>query len=321
MEAALGTAIINLTGNELVQTLFGNAGDNRLDGKGGADTMTGFNGDDTYFVDNAGDIIVEVSNGGKNDTVVTSVTYALTTKSRVEQLQTSDITSTKAMNLTGNEFAQTIIGNAGANRIDGRAGADTMNGGFGDDTYIVDSASDVVIETAGRGTDKVITSSSFALSATAEVETMQTSGASTTTNINLVGSNTAQSILGNNGSNRIDGKEGADTLRSFGGEDTFVFSTTLISSNIDTIVDFDTVRDRFALEADIFTGLANGKMSAEQFVANTSGVATTADHRIMYETDTGRLFFDADGNGAGGRKQFAVVTPDLALNADDFFVG
>ncbi len=321
LEATVGYTAINLTGNELSQTLRGNFSDNRLDGRGGVDTMDGDYGNDIYHVDNAGDAILEIAGYGF-DTAITTVSYSLTAAAHVELVQTNAIASTKAMNLTGNEFAQTIVGNAGNNRIDGQGGADTMNGGFGNDTYIVDNVGDVVIELVGRGTDKVITSVSHALTANAEIETLQTSGAATLTNINLTGSDIGQEILGNNGSNRIDGKEGADTLRSFGGNDTFVFSTALISSNVDTIVDFDVLRDRFELKADIFTGLTKGQfISAAQFAANTSGLATTADHRIIYETDTGNLYFDADGNGAGARKHFAIVTPDLALNADDFFIG
>ena len=44
-----GTAAINLTGNELAQTIFGNAGANMLNGGGGADALVGFGGDDWYF--------------------------------------------------------------------------------------------------------------------------------------------------------------------------------------------------------------------------------------------------------------------------------
>jgi Ca2+-binding RTX toxin-like protein len=43
-----GTGAIDLTGNELVNTLFGNAGANILDGKAGADTLAGFGGADQF---------------------------------------------------------------------------------------------------------------------------------------------------------------------------------------------------------------------------------------------------------------------------------
>ena len=45
----LGTASINLTGNEFAQKIFGNSGANKIDGKGGSDTLTGGAGADTFL--------------------------------------------------------------------------------------------------------------------------------------------------------------------------------------------------------------------------------------------------------------------------------
>jgi Ca2+-binding RTX toxin-like protein len=55
------TAKINLYGNEVAQTITGNAGANILSdgGKGGADILIGLNGDDTYRVYNKGTKIIE----------------------------------------------------------------------------------------------------------------------------------------------------------------------------------------------------------------------------------------------------------------------
>ncbi len=49
----LASTAINLTGNELVNLVYGNAGANVLDGKGGADSLTGMAGADTFCFSSA----------------------------------------------------------------------------------------------------------------------------------------------------------------------------------------------------------------------------------------------------------------------------
>ncbi|MGO8176327.1 hypothetical protein ACC764_39055, partial [Rhizobium ruizarguesonis] len=55
---------------------------------------------------------------------------------------------------TGND---TLIGGAGNDTLIGGAGSDTMSGGTGDDIYVVDSATDVINEAVGAGTDEIRT--------------------------------------------------------------------------------------------------------------------------------------------------------------------
>ena len=61
-------------------------------------------------------------------------------------------------------------------------------------------------------------------------------------------------------------------------------------------------------------------LTAAAFVANATGLAGDASDRIIYETGTGNLFFDADGTGVGARVQFAVLNPGLSLTNTDFLV-
>lgn len=67
---------IHGTGNSLNNRIIGNSRDNILDGVTGADTMIGGLGNDTYYVDNAGDTVVELAGEGK-DTVNASISYTL----------------------------------------------------------------------------------------------------------------------------------------------------------------------------------------------------------------------------------------------------
>jgi Ca2+-binding RTX toxin-like protein len=130
-----GISAINLVGNEFGQTLQGNAGDNILNGKGGDDVMQGLGGDDTYLVDSAGDLTVEAVGGG-SDKVQAAVSYALQAGREIEVLRTVNSGAATAIDLTGNEFAQTIQGNAGDNVLDGKAGNDLLQGLGGNNTFV-----------------------------------------------------------------------------------------------------------------------------------------------------------------------------------------
>ena len=103
------------------------------------------------------------------------------------------------------------------------------------------------------------------------------------------------------------------------GKDVFAFSTG-IGTSVDVITDFTVVDDTIWLEDHVFAGLSPGALAAAAFAANTSGLATSAAHRVIYESDSGALWFDADGSGAGARVQFATLGTGLALTAADFFV-
>ncbi|MER9025810.1 calcium-binding protein, partial [Mesorhizobium sp. M0815] len=144
-------------------TLYGTSGDDVFHGAGGH-TMIGYGGNDTYYVDDVRDKEIEAAGGG-TDKALASVSHVLSAGSEIELLATSNPSGTTAINLTGNEFAQTIQGNAGANVINGLGGADKMVGYGGNDTYHVDNAADRVFEAAAGGTDRVFTSVSHVLSA------------------------------------------------------------------------------------------------------------------------------------------------------------
>ncbi len=314
---ASGTAAINLTGNEFGQTINGNAGANIIDGRGGADTMTGYGGNDTYIVDNSRDKVVETAGGG-DDTVRSSVSYALSGGSQIEHLATTSPAGTTAINLTGNEFAQTIDGNAGANTIDGRGGADKMTGFGGNDTYIVDNSGDKVVETAGGGDDSVRALVSYALSAGSQIEHLATANQSGRAAINLTGNEFAQTIKGNAGANVIDGGGGADVLTGFGGKDVFVFKAALGAGNVDKITDFSVSRDKIVLDHTVFAGLQPGALSASAFFAGAGSHDTT--DRIIYNSSTGALYFDSDGSGGAQQTQFATLSAHLPLSASSFII-
>lgn len=328
-----GTAGITLRGNELANSLYGNdgnnllfggagmdylvglAGNDTLDGGQNGDIMAGGTGNDSYLVDNESDRVIEAAGGGF-DRIDTSISnYTLVAGSEVEVLA---VAGGGAVNLYGNEFAQTIVGNSFNNRLSGGGGADTLNGGSGNDTYDVSDGHETIIEAAGGGNDLVYVSTDYTLNAGAQVETISTYWQYGDQDFDITGNELAQTIIGNFGSNTLDGGAGNDTLIGLGGADTFAFTTALGSGNVDWIADFETGIDIISLSQAIFAALPPGDLDPEALAIGSA--ASEADDRIIYNATTGALFYDADGSGSGDQIQFATLEPNLAIQASDFVV-
>ena len=315
-----GTSALTLVGNALDQEIYGNAGANFLQGGGGTDYLIGLGGNDTYLVSGPGDHVVEAAGEGTRDVIYTVGDYTMAGGLDVEVLSTANQAGTGALNLTGSSLGQEIYGNDGVNVIDGGGGEDVLVGHGGNDTYFVDSAGDIVLEGAGGGArDTVYATASYALVTDQEIEVLSTASQIGTAAINLTGNNLANELYGNNGANVLNGGAGADYLLGYGGADIFQFTTALGGGNVDHIGDFISGTDRIALDDAVFTGIgALGTLSGSAFVTGTA--AGDADDRIIYNSATGQLFFDADGSGSGAAVLFATVTPGLTLTASDFMV-
>jgi serralysin len=123
-------------------------------------------------------------------------------------------------------------------------------------------------------------------------------------------------ISGRSGNDTLIGGAGSDTLTGGDDNDTFVFTATLGASNRDTVADFNVADDVMHLDTGIF-GIAAGTLAAGTFVIGSA--AGDADDRIIYNSATGAVLYDADGNGAGAAIQFATLTAGISLTNDDFF--
>ncbi len=267
-----------------------------------------------------------------NNAFAGTSTYDFTTKFNVitGDLRANVLTGTaggdEIFGLGGND---TLNGQAGNDRLDGGAGADRMTGGAGDDFYFVENLGDRVIESSNGGDDSVATSLvRYTLEANVENVTYTgssnfngTGNALANTMIGAAGADTMQGGAGNDKLSGLGGKDrlsgdagddvlngglGADWLNGGAGRDVFVFDTALSRENRDTIQGFSAVDDTIHLSHEIFTALSVGELTAGAF--NTGAAATQADDRIIFDTRTGALMYDADGAGGNAAVQFATLT-------------
>ncbi len=232
-------------------------------------------------------------------------------------------------NASGGDGGDQIIGNSARNRLTGNAGNDTLSGGTGGDTLNGGAGADAL--NGGGGKDGASYAGS---SAAVDVDLSTGAGAGgdaqgdflvsieklvgSAFNDALTGSNGANTISAGAGNDMLEGRLGNDTLSGGAGIDKFVFNSALGGSNIDTITDYSLTDDRIRLDNGVFTGLVNGVLTAAAFRAGPG--AADASDRIIYNSSTGALYFDADGAGGAAQIQFAILSAGLALIHGDFVV-
>ncbi|WP_442581881.1 hypothetical protein ACSBOB_07855 [Mesorhizobium sp. ASY16-5R] len=226
-----------------------------------------------------------------------------------------------AGNFVGTERPDYVFGSAAADTFRSMGGGDIFEGGAGNDLYRVYSSDVKIFEAAGEGDDSVASGVSYVLAAGVEVEHLTTNGSMGTAAINLTGNEFAQELRGNAGKNVLDGKGGSDTLNGGSGMDYFVFSSALGPDNVDTIVNYSVAADTIRLENAIFTALTTTGVLAAAAFRDTATGPKDADDRIVYNSTTGYLYYDADGSGSAfGNVKFALLAGAPTLTAAEFVV-
>jgi serralysin len=96
------------------------------------------------------------------------------------------------------------------------------------------------------------------------------------------------------------------------------------TANADRLSDFATASDKLHLDDAAFTAIgAMGNFAAgdARFKANSSGTATDTNDRVIFNTSTGQLYYDADGSGTGAALQLiATVQSGATVAATDIVV-
>ena len=329
-------AATTLTGSSLGDRLYGGTGNDVLVGGAGTDTLDGKTGSDIFIIaatgDHAAAEFADTGTSGTDEVRFTSTTANSTLTlyagdTGIERAvtgtgtgATATTTGTTALNINASAltYGIALIGNAGANVLTGGVGNDTLQGGAGNDML-----------NGGAGFDFAdYSNATTAITANLSLTTSQNpvgAGSDTITDIEgLIGGSAGDSLTGNSSNNTLFGRGGNDVLTGGAGSDWFVFDTAPnATSNKDTITDFASGTDKLYFSKAAFAGLTLGNLTTDAF---WSGAGVTAAHdatdRLIYNTTTGALYYDADGTGVTAAVQVALLgsTTHPALLYSDLVV-
>jgi len=125
--------------------------------------------------------------------------------------------------LFGQTGSDTLAGGSGDDLLNGGSGADNMQGGADNDFYVVNTASDVVVESAGQGTDTVFADVTYTLPSNVENLILSQSDLwAIGVSLDGTGNSSNNTITGNTKGNVLTGLGGADTIEGGAGNDTLV---------------------------------------------------------------------------------------------------
>ncbi|MFD0462130.1 calcium-binding protein [Microvirga aerilata] len=316
--------LVGMSGND---HLLAGHDDDRLEGGAGADTLDGGEGFDLVsYASSWGSVQARLglpwinSGGAAGDTYVS-----------IEGLIGSSFND----GLSGNEAANRLLGEGGNDELYGDGGADTLSGGDGADGLYGGTGADVLDGGAGfdfacynhaasgvRASLSAVTA--FAIGSSAG----EASGDTFVSIEALSGSAYADHLTGNEGYNELFGHNGNDELFGLGdgdwlvggeghdllvggagcdalsggnGTDIFRFDSALGAGNVDVVNDFGYGGpDLLQLSRSVFTAFANqGSVDSWQFTIGAA--ASAASHRLIYNSSTGAVSYDADGAGVPPR--------------------
>ena len=230
--------------------------------------------------------------------------------------------------LAGGAGNDTINAFGGDDTINGGAGVDSMIGGEGADLYFVDNSADVIVEDQLGGMDLVNASASYALPAWVNNLTLTGTAAINGTGndiINvLVGNSAGNSLSGGGQDDTLDGRQGNDTLTGGAGVDHFMFTVAPGAANADNITDFLWNTDKLHLDASVMPALGTTgdfQHADHRFYAAAGATGGhDSNDRVIFNTTTRQVFYDADGNGGGAAQLIATLAAGASLTATDIVV-
>ena len=347
-DSLLGTA-----GND---TINGFAGNDTIDGAGGNDSMTGGTGNDLYFVDETGDVIVELENEGIDEVRSGAISYTLS--AFVNNLTLVDL----AQMGTGNDIDNVITGTNAFSFLRGLGGNDTLIGGgvfsgetfdtfvggTGNDSMVGSDATDafylVQDTTTSYGQDTIVGGSNagdegdriFANTGEATTGIVADLAAGTLTGghagssavlsgiEDVFGTQFADRLTGNAAANELDGDAGNDTLNGGAGNDRLAGGAgadNYLFTNAPGAANADNV---VGFETGIDTIRLDGSVMT---ALGASGNFAPSDARFFMGTaahdaddrvifDGTTLWYDSDGTGVAAQQAITELQTGTLVATD-----
>lgn len=249
--------------------------------------------------------------------------------------------------VTGGRYVDILSGGQGNDTLSGGNGDDFLIDGEGDDRLFGGAGSDRLSRNDNAGTDQfdggagtdTLAFGGF-LSAVLDLEDQsRNDGVAlnlTVRNIEavigtfvddeLLGSAAAENLQGGSGDDILNGRAGDDTLIGGSGDDLltggagadhFVLFFQPRTNEGDIITDFTGGTDKLVI------GRNWGITEADEIrlITGDAPQAETEEATFLFETDTGRLWFDSDGSGNASEMEFiALLQGVTSLSLDDFLL-
>lgn len=224
----------------------------------------------------------------------------------------------------GGSIEGTIFGNEGNDTFRLGAGVEVVDGGAGIDTLDFRSggairvALDGSFANTGAAADDTYTGIERLFGSSFGNDALSGNAAANT----LMGFGGNDTLSGGAGSDVLIGGAGADRLTGGAGSDRFVFQS--LTEGGDVIADFTSVAgndDAFRITAAAFgAGLVAGPLAVFQFQNRADNVAQDADDRFIFRSTDATLWFDANGNLAGGLTFLADLQDGAVLTSADILL-
>ncbi|MEH2317886.1 calcium-binding protein, partial [Nostoc sp.] len=347
---------INLTGTAGTDTLVGTSGNNIIDGKAGNDTLTGNGGQDKFIIrpGDGNDIITDFAGVGKGSNPLEAVILKAAVINNVDTLQfTGNGLTAQNLQLTQNcNNLEVTFENVASTKVTLQnfllENLDNLPA-----TFLQSAIGNILFDgqTSIADSFDVINANSTQTS----IFNKNTVTFLNDLNNNIAGFDNSNDVInGQGGNDIINGLSGNDLLRGgsgddilIGGEgndtlvggvgnnilvggigaDRFLYNTDaafdLTAVGVDTIRDFNCCQgDKIVLDKTTFSAITSGAgtgfSNKSDFEVTNSPETSTA--KIVYDSVSGQLFYNENGDGAGfgSGGLFATLTGAPTLTASDF---